>query len=443
VNPAELSTRLHDAAAGVEPAPDFAAAVLRGGQARRQRRRLAVAASAVAVVALVASGAFALTRDHQEAQVGDPRVTQPTRGDLAGDDTFRQAAIAAWQRSRTTSASALNAKYETIGGPHVYWAGSTPAGPAAIVLQQVDLRPEPDSAPDWEGATTVEALVATDPADGQLKVVADDWSPHPEQQLGFGAKFGPGDRTVLIETSEQTLFFSEGVELRNHRLVRDWQQVPVLDGVAQVQLPADADPAGVLVVARETKPGPEDTKSSNALLLTRAAVYRSMGSSLTIGEDFYPPPTGLRWPGRYLSVGDPVDQREVDRTYTENVFGKLPTGDWCSFGGSWWVAATLPDGTIAVLSDVQADANPARLYGLLIRPDGSTEVYDAGEVDAGAPLPARFRLPGGKGWLVADDGKTISYRTETGGWQDAGSNAALLPDDAVEAKVGDTTVPLG
>jgi hypothetical protein len=39
----------------------------------------------------------------------------------------------------------------------------------------------------------------------------------------------------------------------------------------------------------------------------------------------------------------------------------------------------------------------------------------------------RVRLPDGQGWLVARKGSRLSWGDDGVRWQDAGSNAALLP----------------
>jgi hypothetical protein len=59
-------------------------------------------------------------------------------------------------------------------------------------------------------------------------------------------------------------------------------------------------------------------------------------------------------------------------------------------------------------------------------------------------LPVRLRVPDGQGWVVAHYGAQLQYRASAdGAWQDAGSDAALLPDNAAQVQVtknGNATV---
>jgi hypothetical protein len=44
--------------------------------------------------------------------------------------------------------------------------------------------------------------------------------------------------------------------------------------------------------------------------------------------------------------------------------------------------------------------------------------------------------------VVAAKGRTLAYRTGSGSWHDAGRDAAVLPIDATEVRVGGTAVRL-
>ncbi len=84
------------------------------------------------------------------------------------------------------------------------------------------------------------------------------------------------------------------------------------------------------------------------------------------------------------------------------------------------------------------------LFALLFRADGTLDRVQRGPaVDFGSPLPVRVRLPDGQGWVVASSQYLgIAYRTsDPGDWQEAqtGSQAALLPDAAVQVRVGSGT----
>ena len=114
------------------------------------------------------------------------------------------------------------------------------------------------------------------------------------------------------------------------------------------------------------------------------------------------------------------------------------------------VFARLDDGRTVALQETQNRTGMPELTVLVIRPPDNTTTMDnigsvgsVGAADQGAVLPVRFRIPSGGGWIVADKGKQLSYRTAPDGeWQDAGRDAALLPDNATEVKVDGETVPL-
>jgi len=48
-------------------------------------------------------------------------------------------------------------------------------------------------------------------------------------------------------------------------------------------------------------------------------------------------------------------------------------------------------------------------------------------------------LPAGQGWLVAAKGARLSWRTDSGPWTAAGTDAALLPATASEVRADDGT----
>jgi hypothetical protein len=100
------------------------------------------------------------------------------------------------------------------------------------------------------------------------------------------------------------------------------------------------------------------------------------------------------------------------------------------------VVAGLPDGRIAILSEFLEDLNPSRIYAVLLEDDGSIAGAVPGNlVDPSAPLPVALRMPDGQGWVVANYGATLRYRVDGGTWQDAGQNAVLLPDNAIQVQV--------
>lgn len=448
MNTEKLTTLLRDATDDVELRPDFAGAVLRGGRRRQFRRRVAVATSAATAVALLGGGAYVVVNQHGTEQVtvaDDALLTQPTKGDLAGDQAFLDEAIAQWRTGLTHSPFTDQHIYDDMRGePHVYWAGNTPAGKAAVVAQQVNIHLTNKARQNENGVRTAAGLVAIDPNDGALKLVTDRWedsdaSPQ-TNRVGY-FQFGPDDRMVLITTNGKPIYYSTEPLLRDNKLVRDWHRMPEKDGVAVVELPEDIDPTAALVVERDSQPGPEYMERFGSFALSPASSYlRQSGGDITINP---PPPTGIRWSYAVLSAGSTGGpQFDVDKTYIVEVVTKLEYSGG-GYAGGYYIRAGLPDGRVAVLSDLQNSAHPARFYALLVTPDLKYEVYDGGDVNAAEPLPVHFRLPDKQGWIIAQLNQPLQYRTSTTGvWQNAGVSAALVPDETVQVKVGDQVVDL-
>jgi hypothetical protein len=447
MNTENLTALLHDATDDLEPRPGFADAVLRGSRRRRFRRRLTVATSAATAVALLGGGAYVVVHHDgtEQTTVADsPLLTQPTKGDLAGDQAFLDQAVAEWRVGLTRSPDADRHVYQDMRDePHVYWAGNTPAGRAAVVAQQVYIHQNGELPINVDGLHMAVGLVAIDPTDNKLKLVTDQWEDgRPEStRLGY-FRFGPDDRTVLVTTAGKPVFSSPEPLLRNHKPVRDWRRVPEKDGVAVAELPSGIDLNAAIVVERDTQPDPAYMSYVGSFPLRPASDYLGWVNG-TIGFPINsPPPTGIRWMYPQLSAGSTGGpQFDIDKTYQTEVAGKLSFHD--GYSGMYYVRAGLPDGRVAVVSDIQNGSHPARFYALLVTPDLKYEVYDGGDVNAAEPLPVHFRLPDQQGWIIAQLNQPLRYRTSTtGAWQDAGTGAALVPDETVQVKVGDTVVNL-
>jgi hypothetical protein len=440
VNTTELSAHLRDATDGLTTRPGFADAVLRGGRRRRARRRLTVAASVLAVAAVAATATVVTQREDDPAPVADARLTMPTKGDLAGDQAFLDEARRAWEEGLPSAPEARYRYYDDLRGePHVYWAGNTPAGRAAIVLQPVYVHP--NSQVIERGLRTAEGLVAVDPGDGRFKLVT-------TRMIGVDAvpgqadyyRFGKDDRTVLVVDRGRPLHYDlSPVYLEDTGEIRyEWQRAEPDNGVAFLTIPLRGRQVAAMVYEGNDPP--------ERLPVARMPVVPVPASAWL--NQRLPDPTYrvrsdiLDWGPVMWRVGEPL---EMSATEVNALWGYNPFYPASQVTSLWTIAARLSDGRVVILKETQNDVAPPRLIAEVVANADTLDTVrvDGGQVDKDAVLPVRFRVPDGGGWIVADKGKELSYRTSPDApWQKAGRDAALLPANATEVLVGEHFVRL-
>ena len=441
MNTAELTEHLRSATAGLDVPPAFSDAVLRGGRRRRTRRRLTVAACVVTAVA-VATGATVVTlRDDPAVPVADARLTQPTKGDLASDQAFLDEAVNAWREGLPIAPEARDRYYDDLRGePHVYWAGNTPAGRAAIVLQPVYVHP--NSQVTEKGPRTAEGLVAIDPGDGELKLVNTRviGAERPGQAVYY--RFGPDDGTMLIVDRGRPLHYDVApVYLKDVQAMRfDWQHAEPEGGVALVTTPARRNQ--VSPMAYEGSDPPEQMPVEEMPVVPTTASFwlhlRLPDPSVRLRSSV------LDWGDVMWQVGEPLGMSKQRVNVMWGYFHYYPTR-YDAITSLWTIAARLPDGRVVILKERQDGTAKPRLVAEVAANVNTTNMVrvDGGPVDADAVLPVRFRIPDDGGWIVADKGKALSYRTSPDEeWRSVGRDAALLPANATEVLVGDHYVRL-
>lgn len=445
----ELRTALRAHTADVTAPPGLAADVRRGAARRRLRTRLTVAATPLAVIAAVAAGAVALPRLTYDAP--DPEsvaaalsgsertlLSQATEGDLAGDESYLTAVTEAWQRSHRRSPNADRGIFDhMLGSPTVVWAGRTPAGPAAVVVQVADLREHDNLQLERQGPALLWGYVGPGP-DGVPALAADAY-PVPGAPDVEGALIGPARRVLLVadrgrpvEVSFARTYTGDGYARR------DWRPLRFAGGVAVVAVP--------------------DGTAAGQVRLRPRGGYAEVGNQTDVPAD--PGAASddrLQWldPGAFpvWPVGaDPAagwdgrlpDEQAVTTFFDGVLDGRVPI-TWPEVGLSgsslWYAAGTTADGSRVVAGERQLDADPSRVYAVLRSPAGRVEVV-ARETDTSAVLPVRLRLPRAQGWLVAAKGAELSWRTGSGEWAPVGRDAALLPAVATEARVDGEAVVL-
>ena len=442
MNTTELTEHLRSATAELDVPPAFADTVLRGGRRRRARRRLTVATCVAAAVA-VATGATVVTlRDDPAVPVADARLTQPTKGDLAGAQAFLDDVRRVWDRDLPSAPEARDRYYDDVRGePHVFWAGNTPAGRAAIVLQQVYVHP--NSQVTVKGLRTAEGLVAVDPGDGRFKLVN-------TRLIGVDAvpgqadyyRFGPDDRTMLVVDRGRPLHYDLAPEYAEdvQEIRFEWRRAEPDGGVALLTAPLRRGQVAAMVY--EGNDPPERLPVAEMPVVPMPASswlhLRLPDPSYRVRSDV------LDWGAVMWRVGEPLEKSAADIDDTWGYYRFYPSSHDV-VTSLWTIAAQLPDSRVVILKETQnGSARPRLVAEVAANADTSDTIrVDGGQVDKDAVLPVRFRIPDGGGWIVADKGKELSYRTAPDApWQKAGRDAALLPANATEVLVGEHFVRL-
>jgi hypothetical protein len=455
----ELTQALHDATEDVEPRPNFAADVLRGGRRRRTRNRFTIgmalagtAAVAVAAVAVLPNHLAAPPAADQGEQTGQGlpvALLNSSSGELINDEAVTSAAVRGWQDGIAGSAgeTAGISPEDLRGEPNVYWAGTTPWGgddspetstTVAIVAQETTI--------PTDGADIVAGLLVNNPDDDR----ADELELVSVQDGGWAYFILPDLRTAIgamptdLPDDVKLSISTEVTVDENGKSVRVWHDMPANDGVAVAQLPADTNVHNVLM---QMNPTPDGYGSGLAPLVPLVLPPNS-------GEI---QERGLPWPAESLHVPEPRDlgstpeeifrRALVDSSRDIDSDGLLDPPSLLFDGQEpphWTVAADLPDGRTLILSEYQELDHPAHVFSVLMRPDGSIEtVTRVKEIDPAATEPIIAPAPEGQGTVVAAWGEPISYRTSAAGeWVTAGTSAALVPADGIEIKVGENEFPL-
>lgn len=446
MNTTELTELMRGATDGLEPPPDFVSQVLQGGRRRRLRRRVATMASAVVVVVTaVVAGLVVALPGAQPVPIVDERLTAPTKGDLATDQAFLDEVATVWRNDLSIAHEAATGVYDhRLGDPHVYWAGNTPAGRAAIVLQQVEVQDNGQVPTSETGTRTAEGLVAIDPVDGVLKLVSTRVPGEPELGMAVFYNFGPGNQTMLIVDEGKPLYYSLHYAFQyfggNTTPDVEWHPVQPSDGVAFVSITFPANPQAAVAYQGDSPPATVDWAKIKGDFHVKRVAIASEYLGLRLTDPSFRTSL-LPWQETW-DVGTPLDLSSAERDRLRGRHDPWVLGGGPGYEGMWAIYVGLPDGRRVVLKEIQSQNGTPQLFVITWLTAETSSPAEVGPVDRNAVLPVKYHIPD-NGWIVAQRGQSLSYRTTPDGqWQDAGRDAALLPDDAVEVKVGDQVVPL-
>lgn len=433
----ELSAALHAAADPVDAPPGFTERVRRGARRRVVRRRYRVCATVLAVLA-VGGGLTALSAHLRPEVVSsnptskppsdDPRLHGATRGDLAKDKTFLDQVRSVWQmhvdlpRMSESASSAASFDFSPHGPVNVYWAGNTPSGPAAVLLETYSWQ---SSAGGPQSTIVQIGVVATDSRTGVLSLAGRQTVGDPSlDQASDSFAFGENDTTVLtmVESGFGVYSATPTVDPNTGRVSRQWQDLPYADGVAVIDLreAANGEPVnGRTVVelphrpdAAHQYPTPSGVTSRYQPELTDDWT-ESVDPRLT-----WPLTTGLNG-AQYGTPGtDPAvwnaafDHALQEGGYTDPLIAHPATtatnGVSPDSQSYWHISYRLGGGTVGIIGEELVGAI-GRLYVVTV--DGNFNVLSVaygGSIDPAAVLPVRYRLPDGLGWALAAYGSHLS-----------------------------------
>ncbi|SDM33977.1 hypothetical protein [Allokutzneria albata] len=449
-----LGRVLRAAVSDVDSPAGFAEAALRKGRRRRSRVRAALASAAVAVTVItggVLTGMPAWkSASDSITPATDARLGKPTRGDLAGDAEFVDRARSVWRAElpdllgRVTN-TRPGACWAVLGEPHVYWAGRTADGSAAVVMQTIRSTPATCPVNVEPRQTTAVGLVGTDVHSRfhLLGVVASGFG----NQAAEVFLFGPGESTVIALEESQARYVSPAPAVGpDGRVAREWQELVFRDGVATMRLDRATSPPDRLKArfAKRKPAEPGETVPDQDLVPAFTTFHVQAVIDKWIGNAG--PAPYLGWSAVRGDLGGPrQDPAERARRFVGalNRGGHtdpadrepgLPAREGWGQPGGWHVTAELPDRRTVVLGE-HLIGDVTHLFAVLWRGDEVDRVVPGGPVDGSRPLPVKLRLPDGQGWIVAHEGSRLRWRSGDGPWTALPGDAALLPEQATHVEV--------
>jgi hypothetical protein len=404
---------LHSATREMLPPPNLLEDARQGGRRRRTRRRFGVAAVGVALVASVLAGAQVL-RPPAPVRYAGPLFDGRVHGDLAGDTAYLRQVLDVWKTSHATSANASRGIFDDLrGDAKVVWAGMTPAGKAAVVAQDAYVHRHGDIQIDHEGVYQLLGMFGPG-LDGQPRLVGDTYpTPANEGSGSQTAWYVDSARTVVavIDNGQEHGISYHWNYSADGRAQREFTTVPDHDEVGWTKVPAGTTTAATVVRL--------PYRTFDDFVLVQGS--RPRDTHFT-GE--------LPW-RRRVKLGTATDSSPVDLFKALQARRRGPELQVSL--GAWRVNATTASGEPVLAAEVKLDDDPSRIYILVGGPDGV--VLDLGTPDPSAALPVMAKLPQQQGWLVANLGASLDYRTSNGPWRPAGADAALLPADAAHVRV--------
>lgn len=408
----EISDLMDEATAGLRPPPTLLQDVRKGGQRRRLIRRAVAAAGTVAVVAAGVACYPLLTTPTFSQQYAGTLFDGHVHGDLKNDTSFQQAAVTAWNGSHKTSSNASRGIFDDLRGkPRVVWAGSTPAGKAALVEQNAYLHRHGDIELKHQGVYSLLGFVGVD-TDGRPVVVGDTYPDDPGDGVPTNAWFVDPARTVLAVAENGEDFGVSTSWIYDTKLHRDFTPIPDQDGVGVTHL---------------SKPG--TTAVHVARLPVRGlADMRLIAGAPQLSTNYQA--FALPWHDKIVLPGAAPGNGNALQALVAAVNAATHEQAAQVGYGSWSIRGATPDGRKFLASEVRLDNDPSHAYVLL-----GDALITGPQIGPHSALPIAVELPDAQGWVVAAVGSSLRYRIGSGAWVSAGKDAALLPAYATAVHV--------
>jgi hypothetical protein len=475
----EVRTALRDATAGLNTTPDLLQRVRSGGRRRLARRRMGTGAAAVLLVAAFAgtlvylddpprgdrSGATGYHNPRDPFAGPSPTATTPpeffagaTKGELARDRTFLDAVRTAFARDMARyiddldisddmppgpsasrhpggDPSAGGSPHPSAGGsvpsgpvvnnspvpqgpPHIYWAGRTPAGRAAVVIQST-------------GANSGYFSVVSETAAGlkaQITGLGKRW---PEDWGKIGALLGENEDVLLVVDPRRPVGWSTERRMADDgKIIRDYTPLRFTDGVAAVAVPAQKngrtlDLAWLVdglagwpeVIGTSMRPQPGSQPEPTILGAATGRGCDSGGAHIIIGDG-----NGV---GRIPMMT--AEDRQHLAPWVDSIYPAQESPAMCG---------TTTGGRELRAYLIYGDGLPMRMVAVVGPADG--EAKTAGVVLPEGAFPGvALRLPQDQGFLVLAPDAGLRWRAADGAWQDTERIIAIVPP---EARQVETTV---
>jgi hypothetical protein len=381
---------------------------IRRTSVRRRVQRFGVGGFAIAMMAMTAvmlnaGVTMTATGPGLAAAANHVLLSGPTGGDLAADTGFTTQVMSTWTAWQQGGA---NGHYDDgtqlTEQMHLAWAGTTPAGDAAIGVQ----------------ATVQTGLAVTYFLAGSAGAVT---------VQGTGPIRTPG-RTlggVIIGTERKVLLsldVGQPMEYASSRSVAP-------DGHVSWRFASVHYRDGAAIIAVPTGP------KAHEMRFQRVGLASDEDQVYVLNQPVSPYESDdrrLAWNGVFsVNEGLPTPSFDsLERRFNDALYaaGYTDPGQGAEMESGWYAYGRLTDSTEMITGEYQLD-DVSRVFAVLLVPGGSPVVVFGGVVNREVDLPVKVRLPDGRGWVVVRADTTITWRIAGPGIQDTGvgHDAALLP----------------